>query len=58
MAKDKKIQMPMSGGGIVRYFEDERSKFEIKPSAVIVMGVVIVVLIIFLHFYGKFIFGL
>lgn len=58
MAKDNRIQMPMSGGGIVRYFEDEKSKFEIKPSSVIVIGVVILLLIIFLHLYGNKIFGL
>ena len=58
MARDDRIQMPMSGGGIVRYFEDEKSKFEIKPSTVVVMGVVLLLLVIFLHLYGHKIFGL
>ena len=58
MAKDNKIQMPMSGGGLVRYFDDERSNFEIKPATVLVLGVVIILLLILLHLYGNKIFGL
>ena len=31
-----KIQMPSSGGGLVQYFEETKSKLEIPPMAVII----------------------
>ena len=48
MAKDR-IRMPSSGGGLVRYFDEYRTKFEIKPQTVIGMIVVIIILISVLH---------
>ena len=49
MAKDDRIQMPSSGAGITRYFDDYKSKFELKPSHVVILAVLIIVVIIFLH---------
>lgn len=41
---DNKIQMPSSGGGLVRYFDEFKSKFQIKPiHVIIVIGIIIVV---------------
>jgi len=56
MANDK-INLPSSGGGIVRYFEDFKSNFEFKPEVVIVMIALVIVLEIILHLYGNAIFG-
>jgi preprotein translocase subunit Sec61beta len=49
MAKQNRITMPQTGGGLVRYFDDYKSKFEIKPIYVIVMIVAVVVLLAILH---------
>ena len=41
---DNKIQMPSSGGGLVRYFDDFKGKIRISPlSVMIFVGVEIVV---------------
>jgi preprotein translocase subunit Sec61beta len=48
----EKIQMPQSGGGLVRYFDDYKSKIEFPPQMVIVMIVVVVLIEIFLHTNG------
>ena len=49
MAQDNKIHLPSSGGGLVRYFEDYKSKITIKPEVVI--GIIIVVIIIEILLY-------
>lgn len=43
-----KIQMPSSGGGIVRYFDDYKSKIEFKPSYIIIFIVIVILIEIFL----------
>ena len=57
MAQDK-INMPMSGGGLVRYFDDYKSKIEFKPRHIIVLAVVIIVIEVILHTFGNGWFGL
>ncbi|MBN2052283.1 preprotein translocase subunit Sec61beta [Candidatus Woesearchaeota archaeon] len=52
MAKDNKIQMPSSGAGITRYFDDYKSKIQFKPEHVIILAVVIIIIIIVLHLQG------
>ena len=49
MSKNDRIQMPSSGAGITRYFDDYRSKFELKPSHVIILAVLIILVVVFLH---------
>jgi preprotein translocase subunit Sec61beta len=49
MSRNDKIQMPSSGAGITRYFDDYRSKFELKPSHVIILAVLIILVVVFLH---------
>ena len=46
---DEKIQLPQSGGGLVRYFEDYKSKIEFGPWVVIGLIIFIIVLEILLH---------
>ena len=53
MAQDK-IQLPQSGGGLVRYFEDYKSKFEFGPIVVVVIIVAVIVLELLLHRFNVF----
>jgi len=45
----EKIQMPSSGGGLVRYFDDYKSKIEFKPILVVIFIIVIILLELYLH---------
>ncbi|RME54768.1 preprotein translocase subunit Sec61beta [Candidatus Woesearchaeota archaeon] len=49
MAKNNRISMPQSGGGLVRYFDEFKSKFEIDPKVVIGLIVAVIVIMFFLH---------
>ena len=57
MAQDK-VNMPQSMGGLVRYFDEYKSKIEIKPGHVIILIVVIIIIELFLQFYGKGLLGI
>jgi preprotein translocase subunit Sec61beta len=48
MAQDK-IRMPMSEGGLVRYSEETHSKFIVKPSVVIGLGIAIIIVAVVLQ---------
>jgi len=54
----EKMQMPSGMGGLVRYFDDYKSKIEFKPIIVIVMIIVVIILEIILHRMGNGWFGL
>ena len=56
MARDDKIQMPSSGAGITRYFGDYKTKLQIAPGHVRVIGVVIALIVLALHQFGSAIF--
>jgi len=58
MSRQNKINMPMSGGGLMRYFEEFRSNIEFSPGSVVVLILVVIVIMIFLHAYGTSILGL
>ncbi len=45
---DNKVQMPSSGGGLVRYFDDYKSKLQI--SKLVVIGVIVVVIVLELYY--------
>lgn len=53
MAKKDNVMMPSSGAGITRYFGDVKSKIEIAPGHVIIMCVVVAIIILVLHQFGK-----
>ncbi|MCK5107828.1 MAG: preprotein translocase subunit Sec61beta [Nanoarchaeota archaeon] len=57
MAKNDKVSMPSSQGGLIRYFDDYKSKIEFKPGYIIVF-VIIIILEIILHMYGANFFGI
>lgn len=44
-----KVSIPSGYGGLMRYFEDYRSKYMIKPGHVIFFTVLIIVVIIVLY---------
>ena len=51
MAQEK-VSMPSGMGGIVRYFDEYKSKIRFKPSHIIVIAVVIIIIILVLHAKG------
>ena len=53
MPQDK-ISMPASMGGLVRYFDEYKSRIEFDPGHIIVLAIVIIVLEIVLHVSGIF----
>ena len=56
MAKDK-IQMPSSMGGLVRYFDEYKSKISFKPGHVVVLILAVIIIVIILHVYGRSLLG-
>jgi len=57
MAQDK-INMPSSMAGLTRYFDDYKSKIELKPEHVIALIVVVILIEIVLNWQGYAWFGL
>jgi len=56
MAQEK-IQMPSGTAGLTRYFDDYKSRFELKPGHVVILAVAITLLIVLMHLYGRAWFG-
>lgn len=57
MAQDK-ISMPSGMGGLVRYFDEYKSKIEFKPGHIVILTIVVIIIMIFLYIYGNRIFGI
>lgn len=57
MAKEK-TRMPMSTAGITTYFEEYRSKIELKPGHVIVLSIIVVLIVLALQIFGASILGI
>ena len=57
MANDR-MQMPSSGAGLTRYFDDYKSKIELKPEHVIVLIILVIIVEIILNWQGAAWFGL
>ena len=53
-----KIQMPMSQGGLITYYDEDNSKINLKPGHVVVMVIIIIILQLFLIEYGYTLIGL
>ena len=47
---EEKLSIPASGGGLVRYYEEYKSKLQIKPEFVILMIVLVIIFEIVLRF--------
>ncbi len=54
MARDNKIQMPSSGAGITRYFDDYKSKIQLKPMHVVILAGLIIIIVVILHLQSGF----
>jgi len=52
MAQDK-ISMPSGIGGLVRYFDEYKSKIRFKPSHIVVISIIVMILILILHSKGN-----
>ena len=52
MANDNKMRMPMGQGGLVRYFDEVKSKIEFSPGVVIILCFAIIAIIVLLHYFG------
>ena len=57
MAQDR-ISMPSGMGGLVRYFDEYKSKIKFKPGHIIVLCLIVIAIMIFLHSYGDAMLGL
>ena len=57
MAKDR-VSMPSGIGGLVRYFDEYKSKIEFKPGHIVVLCIIVIVLVILLYAYGNRLLGL
>ena len=54
---NNKISMPSGMGGLVRYYDDVKSKLEIKPIHVIILIIIVILIEIILHWQGNALFG-
>ena len=51
MSQDK-VSMPQSMGGLLRYFDEYKSKIELQPGHIIILVILVIIIEIILHFYG------
>jgi preprotein translocase subunit Sec61beta len=49
MSHNDKISMPSGIGGLVRYFDDYKSKIEFKPGFIIIFTLIVIIIMIILH---------
>ena len=52
-----KIQLPSGMGGLVRYFDDYKSKIEFKPGHIIILCIVVMVIMVLLYTFGSRLLG-
>jgi preprotein translocase subunit Sec61beta len=52
MARNSKVNMPSGTGGLVRYFDEYKSKIEFKPGMIIILVIIIIIIEIILHLQG------
>ena len=57
MSNDR-IQMPSGMGGLVRYFDEYKSKIEFKPGHIVLLCVIVILIMVFLYTYGNTLLGL
>jgi preprotein translocase subunit Sec61beta len=54
----EKMRMPSGMGGLVRYFDEYKSKLEFKPGHIIILCIAVIILMIILYTFGASLFGL
>ena len=57
MAQDR-ISMPSGMGGLVRYFDEYKSKIKFKPGHIIILCAVVILIMLFLYTYGNSLLGI
>jgi len=50
--------MPSGMGGLVRYFDEYKSKIVLKPGHIILLCVIVILIMAFLYIYGNRLLGL
>ena len=55
---NEKISMPSGMGGLVRYFDEYKSKIRFKPGHIVILCVVVIIIMILLYAYGSRIIGI
>ena len=58
MAKGGNVRMPSGMGGLIRYFDEYKSKISITPGSVIVLAIFVMIIIILLHLFAGSYLGL
>lgn len=58
MAKDNKIHIPSGMGGLVRYFDEAKSKIQLKPGYIIILVILVILIELILHLQGYRFLGL
>ncbi|MBT3463587.1 preprotein translocase subunit Sec61beta [archaeon] len=58
MARNNKVNMPSSGAGITRYYDDFKSKVQFQPGHIVFFIVIVLILEFILYNYGFKILGI
>jgi preprotein translocase subunit Sec61beta len=58
MPHDNRVTMPSGMGGLMRYFDEYKSRIRLKPGHIIVMVVVVIIIMVFLYTYGNTLLGI
>ena len=58
MPRDTRITMPSGMGGLMRYFDEYKSRIRIKPGHIILMCGIVMAIMIFLYSYGNSLLGI
>lgn len=57
MGNDK-ISMPSGMGGLVRYFDEYKSKIEFKPGHIVILCIIVIIIMVILYTYGNRMLGI
>jgi preprotein translocase subunit Sec61beta len=52
--KKREAPMPMSGAGLMRFFEDETEGIKVQPTYIVIYAVAIIGVVISLHLLALF----
>jgi len=50
--------MPSGSGGLMRYFDEYKSKIRIKPGHVVILCIAVFIIIVLLNLYGNRLLGI
>lgn len=52
MADDQRVMLPSSQGGLVRYFDEYKSKIQLRPAHVLILAVAVIIIELLMHAFG------